>query len=218
MKKHQYLGGFTIICTIAVVLFLFWWIPPNINALIEFSLKYPLFAPLLIISWRILSIVVPPIPGAVLGFAFIPIIGWFWAFVFGFIGELIGATFAFYIARRFREPAVARFIPLQKLHAWEGKLSKKTEFLAFLGIRVTTGPIMDFISYVAGLSKINFRKFIVATFFAGLPSMLLYFLGAQAYEKFAEKSGILGVGLLILAFGFIYYLLKYYEFFKNKKE
>lgn len=217
MQKTHIVGLITFLLTVVAFGILFTIVPKHQSEITSFTLKYPFFAPIIIIFWRIIAIIIPPLPGGVLSFAFIPIIGWFGAYAYGEIGVIIGASLAFFIARRFREPAVARFVPLQTLHVWEDKLSKKQEFFAFLGIRLAAASVMDFLSYAAGLSKISFKKFILATIIAELPVAIWYYFGEVAYKEFAQKGSIVSFGILIIAVIIIYYFVKNHGALKRSK-
>jgi len=204
---------FTVVCFIALIYFVLTFRAEITN----FALTYPFLIPLFIVIWRAISIIIPPLPGGILSFAFIPILGWFWAWLYGSIGVIIGASIAFYIARKFREPAVVRFIPLKKMHVWEDKLSKRTEFLAFLGIRITTGPIMDFISYIAGLSKISYKKFILATLIAQIPEAIWYFFGGTVYQKLLSTESLLSGMVLIAILVIGFFIIRNHGIFRNKQ-
>ena len=218
MNKSRLLAGLTICLTAIGVIILLFVFPPYQDDITAFALTHPLLAPLLIILLRMVAIIIPPIPGGVISFALIPVLGWFWSYVYAMIGVTLGAVIAFYIARKFREPVVARFVPLQQLHRWEGKLSTRTEFLAFLGVRMTTGPIMDFISYVAGLSNISFRKFLLATLIAELPSLPVYYVGGEMYNRLSqENGGYVGIGFL-LTLAVLWFFFKDHELFGGKKK
>lgn len=207
MRKVHIISALTVSLTIFGAILLLILIPPHQKELTAFAVAHPLFAPIILISWRIIAIVIPPIPGAVLSFAFIPIIGWFWSYIFSAIGNLIGATIAFYIARRYREKAVEKFIPIKQLHKWETRLSHKTEFLAFLGIRLTTGPVFDFISYIAGLSKISFKKFFLATLLVEIPEMIWFYIGQKAYDRYAQQSAVVAIIIIaIIGIGILFYI------------
>lgn len=216
MKLPLGIGVFTFILTaIAIVLFLT-FVPQYQTQLIEITKTYPFLAPFIIISWRIIAIIIPPIPGGILSFAFIPIIGWFWAYVYSEIGVLIGASLAFFIARKFREPVASRFVPIQSLHAWEEKLSSKKEFFAFLGIRIAAASVMDFISFAAGLSKMNYRKFILATMIAELPLLAWYYFGEVAYDKYTQKSGLISGAIIVIALVVVLYFVVNHGYLKKK--
>jgi uncharacterized membrane protein YdjX (TVP38/TMEM64 family) len=215
MRGQHLITGLTLILTAIGIVFLLFWFPPHEKEITDFTLKNPLLAPLIIIALRIIGTVVPPLPGGILAYAMIPVLGWFWAYIYSMIGLTIGCTLAFFIARKFREPVVSKFVPLQQLHAWEKQLTHKKQFFAFLLIRLTTGPIVDFISYVAGLSRISFGKFFLATLIAEIPVIIPFFLGGTAYGAFEKQNPYVGLGML-LSLGVAFYFLKNHEFFKKK--
>ena len=107
------------------------------------------------------------------------VFGWKLGFIYAEIGVVGGAVVAFWIARKYREPVVRRFVTLQKLHTWEDTLSERKKFWSLVGLRLITGPLLfDFVNYVAGLTKINFGKFLVATIIGSLPMMIpIYYFG-----------------------------------------
>jgi uncharacterized membrane protein YdjX (TVP38/TMEM64 family) len=205
------------ITTSAIIIILIFWFPANQDKIVAFALAHTILAPLIIILWRTLGIVIPPIPGGILSFLLIPIYGWFWSYIFGFLGVIIGASIAFWIARHFREPIVSHVVPLQELHIWEKRISKKKEFFGFLGIRLTTAPIMDFISYVAGLSTMSFKTFIVATCLADLPIIVVYYFSDITFQYFVKKSSSFGFLYLILL-PLLYFIMEHYEVFKKKNK
>lgn len=205
-KNSKVIALITILLTLVVIFSVTSYLSPRLDFIIQFSRDYPLIGPVVIILWRILAIVIPPLPGGIVSLALIPVFGWFPSFVYGTVGLLIGATISFFLARKFREPLVKKFVPLQQLHKWQGKLSDRTEFLTFLVIRLTTEPILDFISYIAGLSKISFIKFFIATFIILLPNALTYYLGETIYKSIYQENFYLAA-VLILIIGFVYYRL-----------
>ena len=217
MNKNRLLAYVTLGTTSLTVLFLLFWFPSQQESITAFSKENPLMAPLAIIISRILGMVIPPIPGGLVSFALIPVIGWFWAYIYGVIGTTVGAVIAFLLARKFREPLVARFVPLQQMHVWEAKLTHKKKFWAFLLIRMTTGPLMDFVSYIAGLTKISFLTFLVTTLIAEIPTVVVYYIGGKTYEKFSESNNYAGIGFLLLL-GVLFYFFKDHEIFTGKKK
>ncbi len=210
-KTSKIIVWSTIILSILSVPLFLGFIPSKISAIIEFTNQYPLVGPIILITWRILAIVIPPLPGGLISIALIPVFGWWKSFIYTSISVLVGSTIAFFLARRYREPFVKKFVPLKQLHEWQEKISEKKQFWAFLGIRFATGSIMDYISYIAGLSKISFKNFILATCGALTSELILYYVGEKAY-KF---SAYLTIGLVLLFVAGIY-LIKKFNFFKTK--
>lgn len=207
-KRADLTAILTITLTVFAVILLAVVITPNIDFLIQFSKDHPFVAPIVIILWRIIAIVIPPLPGGVLSLALIPILGWFPSFIYATIGLMIGASMAFLLARRFREKLVQKFVPLQDLHKWQNKLSGKKEFLTFLIIRITTESAMDFISYIAGMSKISFNKFFWATLIAILPNALFYYLGESIFKGLSYGNSILPGIVTLIFIILIYYIIR----------
>ena len=177
---------------------LFWFIPGAIitvffmlpvfssdylQRVTDFIKLYPTAAPVIVIFFRFLGIVLAPLPGAPVSFASIAVLPWWQAWLYNLIGAELGAITAFYIARKFREPVVARFAPLQKIHEWQGQISKKRQFWGFVGFRLTALAVFDFVSYAAGLSKLPFVSFIFASLLIDIPaSFVLFFFGGIAFR------------------------------------
>lgn len=176
---------------------------------------YPYLGPMLLILWRIVGIIFPAIPAGIVSFAVVPVFGWLRTYLYTLIGILIGTSTSFFLARKFREPLVKRFVPLKRIHEIESKLTARQEFLAIVGIRLFTVPVMDFSSYVAGLTKISFRKFLLATFIASLPDIAIFYFGEQLYTTLFGRQVIVAVG----AFFFIgagYFIIKELILIKKK--
>ncbi|MFA6135773.1 MAG: VTT domain-containing protein [Candidatus Paceibacterota bacterium] len=139
---------------------------------------------ILFIIVRAIAIIIPPIPGVIVDLPGAISFGWLLGLIYGEIGIMLGATVSFFIAKRFREPLVKRFVSLQKIHAWEDKLSENDKFWGLFSIRLFANPIFfDVISYAAGLTKIKFSKFFIATFISNVPYMfLIYYFGEASFN------------------------------------
>lgn len=122
-----------------------------------------LVLPPLIIIARIMGIVFPPFAGGTISFLALPFLNWFCIFIFDATGGIIGSLIAFILARRYGYGIVSRFIKIDKLKSWEAKISENQKFFGFLILRFVTGPISDYISYIAGLSSISLRSYFLAT-------------------------------------------------------
>lgn len=194
----------TIITSIVGLLFLGLWLPDHYQEVLHLAKTHSILGPLIIISWRVLAIVIPPIPGGMFSLALIPVYGWLQSYLFALTGVLVGSSIAFWLGRIYREPLVRRFVPLQHLHNYESRLSERTEFLAFLAIRFTTSAILDFMSYVAGLSKISYPKFIIATAISTLPDALFYYLTDQIYHSLFKGSFYLAIPMIIFVIAALY--------------
>ncbi len=143
-----------------------------------------ILAPVIFILLRALTVIVPPLPGILVDIPGIFVFGWFWGFIYGETGVIMGALIAFCIARKFREPIVKKFVPFRRLQEWESKLSDNQKFWALLAIRLPTNPFFDYINYAAGLTGITEGKFLVTALIGNIPSMLpMYYLGGLSISK-----------------------------------
>ncbi|MDQ3014311.1 MAG: VTT domain-containing protein [bacterium] len=173
------------------------------DALTNLLLQYPILAPLVFIAIRALAIIFPPIPGIVIDLIGIAVFPWFLGFVYGEIGVIVGAFIAFWIARKFREPLVKKFVRLNKVNQWEEKLSNNQEFWFWVGLRLFFNPLFDYISYAAGLTKISTTRYIITTIIGTVPTMfVIYYFGGISMSRGIYIGGGF-IGLLFFA-QFIY--------------
>ncbi len=214
-KKAQILIAIGFIL-LALILILLYFISREFSESILFLIKTsPYLGPLILIVWRIAGIIIPAIPAGIISFAAVPIFGWWQTYIYTVCGILIGTSISFFLARKFREPLVGKFVPLKKLHKLEGELSERKRFLAIVVIRLFTVPVMDFSSYAAGLTRISFPKFFLATFIASIPDIGIFYFGEKLYQTFFGRSVIIAVAaLFFLSAG--YFIVKRFIFDRNK--
>lgn len=137
--------------------------------------QYPYLAPLVVIGVRFVGVVVAPLPGSPVMLASIAVLPWWQAWAYNFLGSTAGAITAFFIARRLREPAVARFAPLREITRWQEAISQRNQFLTFAGLRLITPFVFDFVNYAAGLTRIPFWTYLLATLAVDIPTGFVFF-------------------------------------------
>lgn len=160
----------------------------------------PILGIILFIIIRATAIIIPPIPGVIVDLPGTIYFGWLSGLAYGEIGIMLGASISFFIAKKFREPLVKKFVSLQKIHAWESKLSENEKLWALFSVRLIANPLFfDVISYAAGLTKIKFSKFFIATFISNVPYMfLIYYFGEVSFNMGIYYFISFIVALLIL--------------------
>lgn len=212
-----------IIALLAIVFLLFSMLtlvffskPSSIAAGINFVQQHRLIAPLLLIVWRILGITFPALPAGIISFAFVPIFGWRLTYIYTLIGILIGTSIAFFLSRIFREKLVSRFMTLRKIHKLQSEMSKKKEFVAIVLLMLFSVPVMNFSSYIAGLTKVSYKKFILATFIASIPNIFIFYIGEETYRIVFGKSVFVGA-IVLSASAFLVYLVQKYKIFRESK-
>jgi len=125
----------------------------------------------------------------------------------GSIGLLAGAIIAFFISRYFGRKIVLKLLGeewIDEIDEWINENGTKAIFIARL---VPLIPF-DLISYVSGLTKIEFQKYLLATIIGMLPRIIfLVYLGSTAKSILS----IIGLGIdFIIVFGTLGILLIIY--------
>ena len=213
MRKRNFFLIFGVVVLILIGIYLVFKNSPQ--QVITVIKTHPYLGALLLILWRIVGIIFPAIPAGVVSFAVVPIFGWLKTYIYTLTGIMIGTSISFFLARKFREPLVKRFVPIKRLHELEDRLTERQKFWAIVGIRLFTVPVMDFSSYAAGLTRISFPKFFLATLIASIPDIAIFYFGEQLYKTFFGRSIIIAVGGLFFI-GTGYFVLKRFVFDKGE--
>jgi len=206
-KKRLAVGLIGTLALIALLLVLVFFNPYKLNSTLEFTSQHLIIGSLLLVLLRTISNIFPVIPGGMIAFATVPILGWFVAFACNTLGIMLGASIAFFLARIYREPLVQRFATLNKIRELEKQITGKQEFIALVAFRLFTVPVVDISSYVIGLTEINYVKFLAATFIAALPTAFVFYFGSEVYRRIFGKNLFMGVAT-ILILGSIYFIIK----------
>ncbi len=129
------------------------------------------FAPLVYISLIALSVVISPIPGScfaiVAGKLWNPITGG----IYTVIGGFIGSTIAYFIGRKLGEEGI-KALTGKKINFEKNKQNIYISGLIFLSRLVPIVPF-DLMSYGAGVIKIPFPMYAIATVLGMIPSTFL---------------------------------------------
>jgi uncharacterized membrane protein YdjX (TVP38/TMEM64 family) len=187
-----------------------------IHALLHFSVRDvrmlvrhlgPFGAPavVLMIAVVIVFIPVPTIPiEVVAGIAY----GALFGSVLVFIGHMIGALTAFFLARRFGRPLLARWLGQRTVARLDTFSNGGTGFRYVFFLRLL--PLFDFklVSYACGLTDISPRTYAVATA-AGIypPILILATIGSTAAVRPREAALFAAVYSLAIAGTIAYFLV-----------
>lgn len=171
---------------------------------------YPIAAPMVIMLFRFLGVVIAPLPGLPIAFASMALLPWWEAWLYNMAGTISGAITAFYIARFYQERVVTYVAPLQKVHEWQDQISQKKQWWTFVALRLVSLSMFDFVAYAAGLSKISFSVYLSTLIIIDIPmSFLFFYFGGIALQY----SIYMFIGFAVL-FGLFLGWLQY----NNKKK
>ena len=158
---------------------------------------------------KVAGIVWPPIPGGVFTLGSIPVIGWVNAYGIDLLGSLTGSVIAYWIAKRYGLKVVSKIfddITLKKVQRI--KVREDKQFEAVFLFRFFGGTIVELVCYAAGLLRVRFRSFLIATVLShlliGIPTY--YF----ADSLFFGRNVVMAISFLIIFVLLFIFLRKRY--------
>ena len=143
---------------------------------------------LLILLLRLISIVIPILPGTycllISGYLFGLVNG----LLISFIADLLSCSISFSLSKRFGRKILKRVMSKKYLNKFENLSKKYLEKNFFL----LTGFLMtgwfDFVSYGVGLTKLRWRKFLLALFVSVLLSDLPFVATGNGFRKLQNQN------------------------------
>lgn len=157
-------------------------------------------APLIYIGVRILTIIAAPLTsGPIQMFAGV-VFGFVPGVIYSLIGETIGGSINFWIARKLGRPVVERIVGTDGMEKVEKFYQQNTSIWTLIYARVFLFSIYDFISYAVGLTPVRYRQYLlVSAVFGAIPISVGVLVGTKLTEL---GSGMMflfaGLGLICL--------------------
>lgn len=133
----------------------------SVESLQGYMKRFGIAAPLILILFQAIQVVVPILPGylgcAAGAVAFGSMTG-FWC---NYIGISAGSIIAYFLARKYGIDIVLAMFPRKQYDKWSVRLNKSRSYDLFLFI-ATLLPLFpdDFLCYFSGLIKMNSKKYI----------------------------------------------------------
>lgn len=156
-------------------------------------LGFGILAPIIFILLNTLSVAISPIPGFPFWFAGLAIFGFPIVGFYILLGNLIGATFNFWIARRFGRPVVVKLVGKKAMKKID-EVTIEIGWQMLLITRIFVGQLFDLVSYAAGFTPMAFKTYFLITLIGEGP---LIFLNLYLFEKAAGNIFLLGIMALV---------------------
>jgi uncharacterized membrane protein YdjX (TVP38/TMEM64 family) len=151
-------------------------------------LSWGVAAPLMSILLMILQAVIAPLPAFLITASNGLVFGVYWGTVISWVGAMLGAFVSFMISRLFFEAFAKRLLGEKKSMKYLDRISSKYGFKVVLIARLLPFISFDFVSYVAGLSTIKIRSFLLATGIGMLPATIVYTVVGYEMENLKKYS------------------------------
>lgn len=155
------------------------------------------FGAIVYIIVAVIAVVIAPISTLPLLPLAVSVWGSFLAAMFSIIGWSVGAAIAFWIARRYGKPIVAKMMPLGQIQRIEKFIPENNIFIGVILLRMAL-PV-DVLSYGLGLfSSIPFKLYIIATIIGVAPFAFFFSYAIVLPLKFQLLFLVLAVIVLII--------------------
>ena len=175
----------------------------DIAGLRDYIVSFGPWAPVASCFLMVLQALVAPVPSFIITFANGLAFGVFWGWMLSLFGHVLAASVCFGISRSLGRAPVEALVGRTGLEAADRWFGRWGLYAVFVG-RLLPGTGFDAVSYAAGLTRMRFRSFILATALGIFPQTLLYsYLGRQAPEYvglFLFTSALVVVGVLVFVF------------------
>jgi uncharacterized membrane protein YdjX (TVP38/TMEM64 family) len=154
----------------------------DIAGLRDYILSFGVWAPVASCFLMVLQALVAPVPSFLITFANGLAFGVFWGWMLSLFGHVLAAAVCFGISRSLGRVPVEVLVGKTGLESADRWFARWGVYAVFVG-RLIPGIAFDVISYAAGLTRMRFRNFTVATTLGIFPQTFLYsYLGRQAPE------------------------------------
>lgn len=136
------------------------------------------WAPIVSIGLMMFQAVIAPLPAFVITFANAAVFGWAYGAVLSWAGAMLGAALCYGLAYWYGRTLVERLAPVAALQRFDD-LTCHWGSWAVLVARLLPFVPFDPISYAAGLVRLGFVRFLVATGVGQLPATIVYSLAGD---------------------------------------
>ena len=133
----------------------------SVDSLQEYMKQFGIFAPIVLVAFQALQVVVPVLPGYLGCAAGAVAFGTMTGFICNYVGICAGSIIAYFLARKFGIDIVLGMFSESFYNKWREKIAKSRSYGAFLFL-ATLLPLFpdDFLCYFSGLIKMKSKNFI----------------------------------------------------------
>lgn len=144
----------------------------SVEAVKQWLLSFGGLTPFIYFLFQILQVIIAPIPGGTTTLVGGALFGWIKGFLLSEAGIMIGTAIAFAIARKLGRPFVYKWVPSKWTDKFENIRESRLNMVLFL-IFLFPGFPDDIFCYLAGLTKMDFKTFMLIAFLGRTPGFLM---------------------------------------------
>lgn len=182
------------------------------SKIVEDIKQYNNFSYAIFVLLIIIECIFAPFPPLILYIAGGALFGGAIAGMLAVVGNFLGAAFAFQIARFYGRDFVKKRIPKNMMEKFD-HFSEKHGPLSIFILRINPITSSDLFSYIAGITRMKFTKFLFSTTIALIPIIFIQTFLGERLQSNPLITNILIIGGAIYLIGFFIF----YFWFKNRK-
>ena len=147
------------------------------EAMAQFLSGLGIWGPVVFVAIQIVQVVIPILPGGISCLAGVLLFGPVPGFICNYVGICLGSALAFLIARRFGMPAVERAAGNRKLGRYLKWMENGVFDRFFAAAIFFPAAPDDLLCFLAGVTRMRFRKFLLIILLGKPLSIALYSMG-----------------------------------------
>ena len=168
----------TVLMTIMILLFAFYGLNVGIlqdkNVLVSYIKDLGIGAPLFFIFLQIFQVVFPVIPGGASCLAGVLAFGPYLGFIYNYLGLTIGSVVVFCLSRKYGLKLIYKMFKEETIQKYLTYIrTNQFHKIFFLGIFLPGLPD-DLLCYIAGISKMDYKTFLLIILMGKPLSLLIY--------------------------------------------
>lgn len=153
------------------------------------------FAPLIYIGIKTATYVFAPLSSGPIQVGSGVLFGLWEGTLYTLIGEVLGGSISFWLARRFGHGVVRRMVGVEGMVKVDAFVNQIVDWKTLTYARLFLFPVYDFISYAVGFSRLPFRTYvIVSTLVGAIPTFAAVAFGTALT---GENSLLVYVGVAV---------------------
>lgn len=176
------------------------------EAVESFFEQYKTQSILVYIGVQILQIIICIIPGQWLQFAAGYMYGFWMGYLWSFTGALLGTVITYYLARILGHDAMHLFFGEEKVNDLLRKFNSKKAIIIVFLFYLIPGVPKDLCSYIAGISEMKLKAFLIVSLIGRTPGMMGSLLIGQQVEVGGYTAAITigALAVILFLFGIIF--------------
>ena len=177
----------TIIITTLLVIFLLYCLKKGFFSSPELIVnkveKFGVLGPVIFLLLQIIQVVLPIIPGGASCLAGVLLFGSVYGFIYNYVGMIIGSTLVFLLARKYGIRFVKKICDEETVDKYVGYIRKKKFEKIFIICILLPGFPDDLLCYVAGVSKLSLKRFLIILLLTKPLALLFYSIFIDMFPK-----------------------------------